>query len=390
MTLVAGSGLVVSLDSPEALDPAIVGVKAAGLAAARQRGLPVLPGVVVPVAAGRAAIELGVRTLEAEGPGRARLVVDRFPVDDELAATLEAAAAQLGDPLIVRSSTTLDGDGRWSGAFNSIGHVRPDEVAGALRGCWSSVFRPDALKRFDLTGVEPRDIGMAVLLQRQLRPSCGGMAEVDGDGRVSIWAAAGAPGPLLAGLSVGVRGSIGQGGEVDGALDGLPVDRSALAALSGACLEAHGELGANRFEWAIEAGQPWILQLDRTADDRTGALVQADDSEGRTFRGFPASPGRAAGRAIHLGPGDLNPAPDVSGAILVVDDPLPVFAPLLWQAIGLVALRGNAAAHLCGVARSLHVPAVVGLLSFDQNAGRSLETGSVTVVVDGESGTVGL
>lgn len=381
---------LVSLDDPEALDPAIVGVKAAGLAAARQCGLPVLAGVVVPVAAGRAAIEFGACTLEADGPGRARLAVDRFAVDDELAAQVQARSAELGEQLIVRSSTALDGDGRWSGAFTSVGDVRPDEVAGALRGCWSSVFRPDALNRFRLTGVEPCDAGMAVLIQRQLRPSCGGMAEVQADGRVSIWAAAGAPGPLLAGLSVGVRGSIGQDGEADAALDGLPADRSVLAALSDACVRAHRELGANRFEWAIEDGQPWILQLDRTASDGTGAAAQAVDPEGRTFRGFAASPGRATGRAIHLGPDDLNPAPDVTGAILIVDDPLPVFAPLLWQAIGLVALRGNAAAHLCGVARSLHVPAVVGLLSFDPNAGPSLEARHVTVVVDGDSGAVGL
>lgn len=380
---------LISLDDPEALDPALVGRKAATLAAARQAGLPVLPGIVVAVGAGRAAVELGARTLEADGPGRARLAVDRCVVDGDLVARLEERAAELGDPLIVRSSTALDGDGRWSGAFTSVGDVRPTEVAGALRGCWSSIFRPDALKRFDLTGVAPRDVGMAVLVQRQLQPSCGGLAEVGDDGRVSIWAAAGAPGPLLAGLAAGVRGSIDAGATIDGGLDQLPVAASVLQSLAAACRAACEALGSHRVEWAVESGQTWILQLDRGAEPRAElGELRAGAASGHVLRGAAASPGVAAGRPVRCRLSDGESPPSVAGAVLVLDEPLPIFAPLLWEAAAVIAMRGDPAAHLCEVARSLHVPAVVGLDSMRQPFPADWDAPGAWLTVDGDAGEV--
>ncbi|MFC0082036.1 PEP-utilizing enzyme, partial [Aciditerrimonas ferrireducens] len=51
----------------------------------------------------------------------------------------------------------------------------------------------------------------------------------------------------------------------------------------------------------------------------------------------------------------------VPGAVVVVRRPAPQLAPALWVAAGLVAERGSGAAHLVEVARSLRVPAVVGV-----------------------------
>ena len=50
------SAAPIALDDPAARDPAVVGVKAARLAAAADAGLPVLPGWVLPLEASAAAI----------------------------------------------------------------------------------------------------------------------------------------------------------------------------------------------------------------------------------------------------------------------------------------------------------------------------------------------
>ena len=87
------------------------------------------------------------------------------------------------------------------------------------------------------------------------------------------------------------------------------------------------------------------------------AGVAALGGEART--GIGASGGIGAGRLVwvssptavdHVRPRD----------VIVVQYPLPNFAPLLWDAAGLVALGGAPSAHLMEVARSLTVPAVVG------------------------------
>ena len=82
------SGLL-SLDDAEALDVGQVGAKAARLAEARQRGFPVLPGLVVPVAASDAALVAGLATLQARGPGAARVAAGTVGLDPALVAELQ-------------------------------------------------------------------------------------------------------------------------------------------------------------------------------------------------------------------------------------------------------------------------------------------------------------
>jgi pyruvate,water dikinase len=106
------------------------------------------------------------------------------------------------------------------------------------------------------------------------------------------------------------------------------------------------------------------------------------------LRGAAASAGVATGPAVHCRASDLDSLPSVAGRVLVLDDPLPQFAPLLWEAAGLVALRGNPGAHLCQVARSLHVPAVVGLESASGPEVLGTDDAQVWLVVDGDAGEV--
>ena len=70
-----------------------------------------------------------------------------------------------------------------------------------------------------------------------------------------------------------------------------------------------------------------------------------------------------------------------TGVVLVVDRPLIRFAPLLWKAAALVSRTGSPAAHLCEVARSLRVPAVVSA-NIDRPASETI------LGIDGSLGVV--
>lgn len=147
--------------------------------------------------------------------------------------------------------------------------------------------------------------------------------------------------------------------------------------LSGAEPQPSGRVGRDRWE-------PFL------------AGVAALSGEARS--GLAASGGVGAGRLSwvaqpsatdHVRPRD----------VIVVQYPLPNFAPLLWDAAGLVALGGAPSAHLMEVARSLAVPAVVGCPIGDLFDGAGPPGGSARtdgahseefhiVAVDGDEGRV--
>ena len=112
---------------------------------------------------------------------------------------------------------------------------------------------------------------------------------------------------------------------------------------------------------------------------------------GEARSGIGGSGGVGAGRLVwvssptsvdHVRPRD----------VIVVQYPLPNFAPLLWDAAGLVALGGAPSAHLMEVARSLTVPAVVscpledlrGVATPGGGTGGSVHLG----MLDGDEGRV--
>ena len=100
------TGWLVSLDDPRASDPETVGVKSAWLARARARGLPVLPGWVVPAGAAAGALAAGQEALDSAGPARARPAAMRAPLDDRLRrelADLETARWTIRRALLERA-----------------------------------------------------------------------------------------------------------------------------------------------------------------------------------------------------------------------------------------------------------------------------------------------
>ena len=386
MALAVAATTLISLDDPAAQAQEVVGAKAANLAVARAAGLPVLPGRVVPITVGDPALQYGAAIRAADGPGAARLGVDRFPLEPSFEAEL-ARAAELGGLLIARSSTCLDADERWSGAFASIAEVRPDELPTAIRGCWSSLFSADALGRMRAAGVEPKDVRIAVLVQAMLVPDVGGWARREHDD-VKVEAVRGWPGPLLGGSARGSRGIVDADGSWSGDLADAGVTRALSQQLADAMVTAT-RLGFVRIEWAGVGQNLFVLQVDRASVSGFPAGAAPLDLPPGAIRlhGVGASPGRALGRPLPLNLADLDHSADARGRILVLDQPLSQFAPLLWSAAALVCLDGSPAAHLFTVARSLHIPAVVAIDATNSMA-NALRRTATLVAADGDTGEI--
>ena len=255
---------VVRLDDPEALDVSLVGAKAAGLARARRAGLATLDGFVVTLAASAEPLRKAAAELARRGSGAARMTVLRGDLDETLTAEIAEAAAGLAEPLIARSSSALEGEGTWAGAFASLPELHRDEVPKALRSVWSGMFTLEALERFEAVGIEPGTAGMGVLVQTELAPDCGGAAIVDELGAVTVSAVKGSPRDLLAGWIPGVRATVAPDGSISGQEALELIGAGTLTGVAALAREAAGELGCNLTEWAVTGGAPVLLQVQRT------------------------------------------------------------------------------------------------------------------------------
>jgi phosphoenolpyruvate synthase/pyruvate phosphate dikinase len=319
-----------------------IGFKAARLGAAARAGLPVLPGWVVPVGLGKSAMGAGVDAIRANGVGAGRVAVLGQSLDTALAAELRGVVDVLGGRVIVRSSSQLEGDARWAGAFSSVTGVGPDDVASAVRSCWASAFAVDPLRRLEECELGLEALELAVLVQPEIVPEAGGVARVAED-EVSVEGVRGHPGALLSGWAEAEP----LGAEVVGD----------VAELAG---RVHAELGDDVIEWAACDGQVWLLQSQRSAPESRGsAAFLPMPVDGLRVSGRPGAPGMAGGPLVACWP-HVTGARECRGAIVLVDRPVPALAPLLFGARGVIARGGAAGSHLAGVARSLGVPMVVG------------------------------
>lgn len=396
------TSVLLDLDDPRAADPRLAGAKAATLARARQAGLPVLPGCVVPVEVGRAAAGRGAAALIEGGSGHARLAVMDHPLDPALHDALADLVRRVGGRVVVRSSSTLEHDPVWSGAFSSYDDVGVDDVATAVRGVWASAFTVDALERGAATGVEPADMCLAVLVQPELRLRFGGTARryAQSD-TVEVVGVAGSPAQLLTGRERGVRATAGPSGQLAG--EGATVlGAEVVAAVAALTRRVADVLGHEAVEWGWVDGSPVLLQARTAAPTRTGAgpapvepdvasamslpgveriaswaagltgppaeavayepfLVDFLRCRGTDLNGVPAAPGVATGWARLVDHPDerrTSPAP-LRREVLLAPYPMPALASLLWSAAGLVTGPGDPSAHLFEVATALRVPAVV-------------------------------
>lgn len=232
--------------------PEELGAKASTLAAALQAGLPVLPGLVVPVRASRAALETASAVAAGGGVHAGRLSVMDTPLRIE---KLRQAAAELDQPLVARSSSPLEDGGRYAGAFSSYQGIAPGELDTAVRGVWASALTERA---------ETARSGMAVLVQPEVTPWLAGTASVSGE-LVEVVYVTGSPAPLLAGVAAGDTVRVDGAGRADDPSLGEPV-ASGLRRVAELARRVHELLGADLIEWALtEPERVLLLQAGRSA-----------------------------------------------------------------------------------------------------------------------------
>ena len=247
-----------ALSDPAARDKTVVGSKAALLAVAAEAGMPVLPGIVVPLAASAPAMTLGAEALTSGGRAAAYLAASR----EAPSKSHVNALASVADAVVVRSSTLLDDDGRWAGAFASYLDVGAGDVAAAVRGCWSSAFARDALDRCEAAGQELATLRIAVLAQPWLRFAYGGTARIgpsaSEDGTdITVTVAVGGAHGVVAGKAattvvVGRHGELRSDGHVHA---GIVAEVAALAR------RALDVTGIGTIEWGATGERVVVLQV---------------------------------------------------------------------------------------------------------------------------------
>lgn len=240
------------VDLGEALsqDSARCGAKAARLAQARAAGLPVLPGVVVPVDAGRPAIAAAASALRDGGSGAARLAAMGVAVPEQILTALQDAMDWLGTPVVVRSSSPLEGGGVWAGAFSSYDGIGRGDLGTALRGVWASAFTVHALERCEAAGMAPADLELAVLVQPEAAYRCGGSARMLPSGDVAVHATRGSLRDLMGGWQVGVEALVSHDGRIEGTEALAQLGSEPVRAAAGLARRVWSALGDDLTEWA--------------------------------------------------------------------------------------------------------------------------------------------
>ena len=450
------------------------------------------------------------------------------PLDESLLKELRARAGSLGESLVVRSSSPLEGEGRWAGAFTSYVGIAPNQIDVAVRGIWASAYSRDVLERCEHEGIDPASLRLAVLVQPEIKFETGGTARVDADGVVHVTATRGSPAGLMTGWEAGEEilvdprstvppsGARVLGGEgliavaevarrvlalrgddliewgsapgfgvlllqctrttevvpqsrapelpvgnaespeaiaairlarlvrrfpgwlaeevilpwailvPERAIPDVPAERldpidardearelsKKLIATAWAAPYAYAFRSALQAVEAVRAGTANERLLDRIARgvavDRKqvaqliglvnaaqtpGApardrwepfLFATADAYGKRRTAASVIEGIGAGRARYVEVPEAAP-PEFDRKVLIVPRPLAAFAPLLWNAAGLVSIAGGAGAHLMEIARSLAVPAVMRC-NLDDLIAQGAE--NFLLGVDGNQGSV--
>ena len=284
----------------------------------------------------------GAEAVRANGVAAGRIAVLAQAVDAVLVAELQTVVDVLGGRVIARSSSVLEGDGRWAGAFSSVTGVGREDVASAVRSCWASGFAVDPLRRAEECGLGLEALELAVLVQPEIVPDAGGVARVIG-GEVLVEGVLGHPGGLLSGWA-----------------EPEVIDAGVVADVAELAGRVYAELGDDVVEWGVCGGEVWLLQALRSQGvPRDGGPAMPLPVGGVRVPGRPAAPGTASGPLVACRP-HVTGARECRGAIVLVDRPVPGLAPLLFGARGVIARAGAASSHLAEVARSLGVPMVVG------------------------------
>ena len=234
---------LVSLDDADGELAALVGNKAATLAALRRSGFEVPPGVVVP-------------------PDAFGGVSDNLPAG--MRATLAPVPDLLGSgPWAVRSSSTAEDDAQasFAGQFESFLNVQTDGLAEAVLRCWQSA-RSDRVKTY----AGDRSPGsMAVLIQPMIPAQAAGVAfttdPVSGEHHTVIEAVAGLGDRLVSGAADPERWTVTVSGMIDPPPEQNVLTTGQAQVIGDLARRVEEHQGRPQdIEWAIADGSLWLLQ----------------------------------------------------------------------------------------------------------------------------------
>ena len=349
---------------------------------------------------------------------RMQSLVLKAGITDDVRDLLLAAYQRLGPKAVVavRSSATGE-DGRdasFAGmnvTFTNVAGV--DGLVDAVQRCWASLFSPRVITYRAGRGFAA-DPAMAVVVQLMIPAEQAGVAftadpSTGAEDRVVIEAAFGQGEVVVSGrvepdtyvvakdnlrvldARIGrktfkiVRGPDGHDRTVQldqEAAESRVLDDSALKRIASLAIatEQHNG-GPQDVEWAISAGQTWLVQARPITTH--GSAVSADTDQTTVLaRGLPAAPGVASGVVRVLLTPDLGDRL-VDGEILVAPMTNPDWLPTIRRAAAIVTDSGGMTCHAAIVAREVGVPCIVGA----RTATSDLRDGTM-VTVDGTHGKI--
>jgi pyruvate, water dikinase len=418
---------ILPLEALGATDPAVVGPKAANLAALARAGLPTPGGFCLTADAYRHQIahlqagELveGFATAAQQEQRRLsveiRLKLYEGPIAPEILEPLLAAwraqRAASGQPGAVRSSALIEDreDANFAGQFESfLGVTDEAEFLTVVRACWAALWTSNARRYMDNHDLSPAGTAMAVLIQPTVaaRASGGGLSET-AEGQMLISATWGLGSAIAQGEVVPDRIVLSRQGFVRKIEAGRKDHRETCGHGGTApqavpadlvrepCLDAGQAVTLGRLIRKIETLMDMPVEIEWALDDQGFKLLQArplhvqeahvpDEIWLRhpALSGHPAGIGWGSGRAVVVSC-ECELSRVAPGDVLVTKVAGPALSHILPRVAGVVAELGGSTSHLASLARERGIPMVLGVLDATQHIPDGAQ-----VAVDGVVGTV--
>jgi pyruvate, water dikinase len=438
-----GSGpLIVWPTDAEALQPGIVGPKAARLAeVALNAGLKVPPFFSISVYGYRHFMEASgigdvIHRMRGSCDFRQNLSIKSFcdavnrafaeasfpqVLEAELLAgyrKLVASSPNISGAAVRSSAAVEDGESSFAGQFESILNVCESDLVKAYKEVVASKYRREALKYAIARGYGDEDIDMPVLIMAMVQPSASGVAFSrcpDRPDRVMVTAVPGLaqaadsgkaipdtyfvqiedpvhvevlPGKWKSSLHCAAGGGLVEFNENALSPQAPALQEEAACAVARAAIALEHHFGSPQdVEWAFDKAGTLIVIQTRPlyiSSSKMTPQASAPAVEGYRIleRGIRAAGGAAFGKVHHLL--DLQAIETVpEGSILCVPTTSPRLAEVMGTVRGIIAAAGSPTGHMATVAREFEIPCLVGA----ENAFVNLPEGT-PVTVDGNAGIV--
>ncbi|MEZ5182243.1 MAG: rifamycin-inactivating phosphotransferase [Acidimicrobiales bacterium] len=344
------TSLVIELDDPRALEPALAGGKGAGLARLRRIDDVLVPdGFAVTTDAFAAVAALddeGLDRLDDLDPGVAgraaadrRAALEGIALPDGLRGAIDVALGRFaaGTRFAVRSSATAEdlATASFAGQHESFLGVEADQVATHVRRCWASLFTDRAVAYRRREGINHRTVRMAVVVQAMVAADASGVLftadPLTSNRRVAaVEAVAGLGDQLVSGTAEATTWRVREGEVVErrdaGGSATAVLDDEQVLGLVGLGRRIEAALGAPQdLEWCLEGGRAWIVQsrpittlfpIPEVDDDRPHVYVSVGHQQMMTDPMTPLGLSvwqRTAARPMHEAAG--RPFIDVADAL---------------------------------------------------------------------------